>query len=81
MLNTQSDTEIICSTLAHTELHLNGVLVDINMLQVKMNEYKLQADELRVEHIILQGQLTSRPHVPEDSNLIYKETSPCVIEF
>lgn len=44
MLNTQTDTGIICSTLAHTELYLNGVLVDINMLQVKMNEYKLQAD-------------------------------------
>lgn len=44
MLNTQTDTEIICNTLAHTELHLNGVLVDINKLQVKMNEYKLQAN-------------------------------------
>lgn len=44
MLNIQTDTEIICNTLAHTELHLNGVLVDINRLQVKMNEYKLQAN-------------------------------------
>lgn len=44
MLNTQTDTEIICNTLAHTELHLNWVLVDINKLQVKMNEYKLQAN-------------------------------------
>lgn len=38
------DTEIIYNKLAHTELHLNGVLVDINKLQVKMNEYKSQAN-------------------------------------
>lgn len=44
MLNTQKDTEIICNTPAHAELYLNGVLVDINKLQVKMNEYKLRAN-------------------------------------
>lgn len=44
MLNTQTDTGIICNTLAHAELHLNGVLVNINKLQVKINEYKLQAN-------------------------------------
>jgi len=43
MLNTHTDTEIICNTFAHTEWHLNRVLVDINKLQVKMNEYKSQA--------------------------------------
>lgn len=53
MLNTQTDTEIICNTPAHTELHYNGVLVDINKLQVKINEYKLLANKLIVEHIIL----------------------------
>lgn len=44
MLNTETDTEIICNTPAHTELHLYGVLVDIDKLQVKMNEYKLLAN-------------------------------------